>query len=78
MHTKKFSYLHKEINLLRKSSSRYRYIIKKNDNYNDANFSIRFHIYPGMTFQTMGGNGILLQINKNNSLIFQLKIIMFK
>ena len=33
-----------------------------------------FHIYPGIeTFQTVGGNDILLQISKNNSLVFSSK-----
>ncbi len=74
---KKFGYLHKrEINLFKKENlvQGIDTLLKKNDNYNDANFSIRFHIYPGIeAFQTMGGNGILLQINKNNSLIFSAK-----
>jgi len=34
-------------------------------------YSIRFHLYPGVTaVQTMGGNSILIQIEKNKSLIF--------
>ena len=74
---KKFGYLHKrEINLFKKENlvQGIDTLLKKNDDYNDANFSIRFHIYPGIeAFQTMGGNGILLQINKNNSLIFSAK-----
>ena len=65
---KKFGYLHKrEINLFKKENlvQGIDTLLKKNDNYNDANFSIRFHIYPGIeAFQTMGGNDILLQINK--------------
>ena len=37
------------------------------DNY----YSIRFHLYPGITaVQTMGGKTILIQINKKKSLIF--------
>ena len=49
-------------------------MFKKNDNNNDVNFSIRFHIYPGIeAFRTVGGNDILLQISKNNSLIFSSK-----
>ena len=74
---KKFGYLHKrEINLFKKENlvQGIDTLLKKNDNYNDANFSIRFHIYPGIeAFQTVGGNDILLQISKNNSLIFSSK-----
>ena len=74
---KKFGYLHKrEINFLKKENliRGIDTLFKKNDNYNDANFSIRFHIYPGIeAFQTVGGDDILLQISKNNSLIFSSK-----
>ena len=74
---KKFGYLHKrEINFLKKENliQGIDTLFKKNDNNNDVNFSIRFHIYPGIeAFQTVGGNDILLQISKNNSLIFSSK-----
>ena len=34
-------------------------------------YSIRFHLYPGINaVQTMGKNSILIQVNKNNSLLF--------
>ena len=34
-------------------------------------YSIRFHLYPGITaVQTIGKNSILIQIEKNKSLIF--------
>ena len=34
-------------------------------------YSIRFHLYPGVTaVQTMGKNSILIQVEKNKSLIF--------
>ena len=34
-------------------------------------YNIRFHLYPGITaIQTMGGKTILIQIQKNKSLIF--------
>ncbi len=73
----KFGYLHKrEIdfmkkeNLIRGTDT----LLKKFDNYKNASFSIRFHIYPGIeAFKTVGGNDILLQINKNSSLIFSSK-----
>ncbi|MAV77209.1 MAG: hypothetical protein CMG02_02545 [Candidatus Marinimicrobia bacterium] len=74
---KNFGYLHKrEINFLKKES----YIkgidtlLKKNDTNREVNFSIRFHIYPGLdAFRTVGGSDILLQVNKNNSYIFSSK-----
>ncbi len=74
---KKFGYLHKrEIVFFKKE-----YLIKgtdsllkKSDKNINAAFSVRFHIYPGIeAVQTVGGNEILLQINKNNSLIFSSK-----
>ena len=35
-------------------------------------YNIRFHLYPGITaVQTMGKNSILVQIEKNKSLIFK-------
>jgi len=74
---KKFGYLHKrEINFLKKENliKGTDTLFKKNDNNSDVNFSIRFHIYPGIeAFQTVGGDDILLQISKNNSLIFSSK-----
>ena len=34
-------------------------------------YSIRFHLYPGINaVQTMGKNSILIQIEKNKSLVF--------
>jgi len=45
-------------------------IIKKKDG-KPLNYSLRFHLYPGLTaVKTMGGNSILIQISKNKSLIF--------
>jgi len=74
---KKFGYLHKrKINFLKKENfiKGTDTLYKKNDNYSDVNFSIRFHIYPGIeAFQTVGGDDILLKISKNNSLIFSSK-----
>ncbi len=38
------------------------------------NYSIRFHLYPGLTaVKTMGGNSVLIQLSKNKSLIFIIK-----
>ena len=37
----------------------------------NVEFSIRFHIYPGISvIRTLSGKNILLQINKKKSLIF--------
>ena len=45
-------------------------IIKKK-NGRPINYSLRFHLYPGLTaIKTIGGNSILIQISKNKSLIF--------
>ena len=34
-------------------------------------YDIRFHLYPGLSaVQTIGGNTLLIQINKNKSLLF--------
>ena len=44
------------------------------EDYNDKlnnNYSIRFHLYPGVNaVQTMGKNSVLVQIEKNRSLLF--------
>ena len=73
----KFGYLHqREINFIKKDGivQGIDTLLKKNENNKIINFSIRFHIYPGIeTFQTVGGNDILLQISKNNSLVFSSK-----
>ena len=69
----KFGYLHKrKIQILKKNNEIIGndYLIKKSGNAN-VNFSIRFHIYPGITtVQTVSGKSILLQLNKNKSWIF--------
>ena len=74
---KKFGYLHKrEISFFKKENllKGVDTLLKKRDNLGDSNYSIRFHIYPGIeTFKTVGGNDILLQVSKNNSLIFSSK-----
>ena len=47
-------------------------IIKKKDG-KPLNYSLRFHLYPGLTaVKTMGGNSVLIQISKNKSLIFKI------
>ena len=46
-------------------------LIKKEDVPSDVNYSIRFHLYPGISaVKTIGGNSIVLQIEKNKSLVF--------
>tara|TARA_B110000971_G_scaffold188342_1_gene198039 strand:- start:471 stop:971 length:501 start_codon:yes stop_codon:yes gene_type:complete len=47
-------------------------LISTNENSNLFNmYSIRFHLYPGINaVQTMSKNSILIQIEKNKSLIF--------
>ncbi len=70
----KFGYLHRrEIDFSKKENlvQGKDFLFKRKDHYKNVNFSIRFHIYPGIeAFKTVGGNDILLQVNKNNSLIF--------
>ena len=40
----------------------------------DIKYDIRFHLYPGLTaVQTIGGNTLLIQINKNKALLFSTK-----
>jgi len=49
------------------------YIFKKKDGY-PVRFSFRFHINPKLTaVKTMAGNGVLIQISKNKSLLFTIK-----
>ncbi len=45
-------------------------LIRKNLNVK-IKYDIRFHLYPGLTaVQTIGGNTLLIQINKNKALLF--------
>ena len=71
---KSFGYIHKRsIKILKKNSDLFGtdYIIKKKNKASKVIYNIRFHLYPGITaVQTMGGNSILLQVEKNKSLIF--------
>jgi uncharacterized heparinase superfamily protein len=70
-----FNYIHKRMiridkknsNLLGEDS-----LIASNENKTLSNtYSIRFHLYPGVNaVQTMGKNSILIQFDKNKSLIF--------
>ena len=48
-------------------------ILKKEDG-RPINYSIRFHLYPGLTaVKTISGNSVLIQLSKNKSLIFTIK-----
>ena len=48
-------------------------LIKKK-NGKPINYSLRFHLYPGLTaIKTMGGNSVLIQISKKKSLILTIK-----
>ena len=48
-------------------------LIKK-ENGRPINYHLRFHLNPGLTaVKTIGGNSILIQINKNKSLLFSVK-----
>ena len=70
---KNFGYIHKRsIKILKDSNDLLGsdYLIKK-DKAANVNYSIRFHLYPGISaVQTMSGNSILLQVEKNKSLVF--------
>ena len=70
-----FNYLHERIIKINKKNGNL--LGKDNlismDNYNSLinSYNIRFHLYPGINaVQTMGKNSILIQIEKNKSLIF--------
>ena len=46
-------------------------MVKKKDTGKKTLFHSRFHLYPGLTaVETIGKKSILIQINKNKSLIF--------
>jgi len=72
---KKFGCIHKRevsINKVNGKLMGYDEIIKKKDG-RPINYSLRFHLYPGLTaVKTMGGNSVLIQISKNKSLIFKI------
>ena len=49
------------------------HILKKKDGY-PVRYNFRFHINPQLTaVKTMGGNGALIQISRNKSLLFTIK-----
>ncbi len=46
-------------------------LLLRKDIKSKIKYDIRFHLYPGLTaVQTIGGNTLLIQINKNRSLLF--------
>ena len=70
-----FNYIHQRIIKIDKKNSNLHgqdNLIAVNKNKKLENmYSIRFHLYPGISaIQTMGKNSILIQIEKNKSLIF--------
>ena len=69
----KYGYLHKrEIKILKKSGivSGVDTLIKKRNVPQGLGFSIRFHLYPGISaIKTLSGQSILLQINQKKSWI---------
>jgi len=71
----KFNYLHKRsIKINKKNSNLFGEDDLISANFNEKipnTYSIRFHLYPGINaVQTMGKNSILIQIEKNKSLVF--------
>ncbi len=70
---KKFSCIHKREISIEKLNGKLigcDELIKKKDG-KPLNYSLRFHLYPGLTaVKTMSGNSALIQISKNKSLIF--------
>ena len=70
---KSFNCIHKRIISIDKSTSNlsgYDEIIKTADG-KPINYSLRFHLYPGLlAVKTMGGDSVLIQLSKKKSLIF--------
>ncbi len=71
----RFGYLHKRLIQIDKKDNNISgtdYLIKKKNKKDNCDFSIRFHIYPGISLvKTLGGKSILLQIDKKNSWVFE-------
>ena len=73
---KKFNYIHERLIQIDKKNNNLTGEDKLTVNGLPSNqeniYNIRFHLYPGITaVQTMGKNSILIQIEKNKSLIFK-------
>ena len=70
-----FNYIHQRIIKINKKNNNLfgeDNLVSSNKKKNLSNiYNIRFHLYPGINaVQTMGKNSILIQIEKNNSLVF--------
>ena len=70
-----FNYLCKRVIKINKKSGNLwgedNLISENNDKELVVNYSIRFHLYPGINaVQTIGKNSVLIQIEKNKSLVF--------
>ena len=73
---KKFNYIHERLIQIDKKNNNLTGEDKLTVNGLPSNqeniYNIRFHLYPGITaVQTMGKNSILIQVEKNKSLIFK-------
>jgi uncharacterized heparinase superfamily protein len=71
-----YNYLHQRTIKINKKngnlSGEDKLITENNKISSDNTYCVRFHLYPGISaVQTMGKNSILIQIEKNNSLIFR-------
>ena len=71
---KNFGYVHRRSLAISKKNSELKgsdFLIKKKDVTSKINYHIRFHLYPGISaIETIGGNSILIQVQKNKSLVF--------
>ena len=70
---KSFGCIYKRKILLNKSKNNLTGLdtILKKKNNKPVSFTLRFHLYPGLSaVKTIGGNSVLIQISKNKSLIF--------
>ena len=48
--------------------------LKKREDGKSLNYSLRFHLYPGLSaVKTMSGNSVLIQLSKNKSLILTIR-----
>ena len=70
---KKFGYIHNRSITIDKINNKVvgqdKLLIKKENS--KIKYDIRFHLYPGLTaVQTIGGNTLLIQVNKNKALLF--------
>ncbi len=70
----KLGYIHKRVIKITKDNDDLLgsdFLIKKREKIPLINYALRFHLYPGISaVKTIGGNSIVLQIEKNKSLVF--------